>query len=405
MIYRKFKADCLFTGHRMLDHNQVLVSTEDGIIQDIIPSAEETDQLETFTGILCPGFINCHCHIELSHLRGLIPEHTGMTDFVFKVVTQRHFREEEIYEAIIRAENEMLVNGIVAVGDICNNLFSFTQKQKQVLAYYNFMEVSGWLPQIATTRFEKTKLYYDVFAELPGHKDFLAMAPHAPYSVSDKLWDLLGPYFRDKTTTIHNQETAAEDELFKSGTGDLLRMYELMKIDNSFFRPGGKSSLQTYLPKLAGAKNVLLVHNSHTREEDLEYCRKFAGGSGNNSKEAGAGFKIFFCLCPNANQYIENTLPPIELFRKYGCSMVLGTDSLASNHSLSVTEEMKTICRHFPAVPLPEILGWATINGAKALQLDNTFGSFEPGKRPGILLIENTDGQNLKGNSSVRRIL
>src|SRR6202043_1588055 len=140
----------------MLDHNQVLVSTEDGIIQDIIPSAEVTGQVETFTGILCPGFINCHCHLELSHLRGLIPEHTGLTDFVFKVVTQRHFREEEIYQAIIRAEDEMLVNGIVAVGDICNNLSSFAQKQKQMLAYYNFIEVSGWLPQIATARFEKS---------------------------------------------------------------------------------------------------------------------------------------------------------------------------------------------------------------------------------------------------------
>src|ERR1700730_11980108 len=148
-------------------------------------------------------------------------------------------------------------------------------------------------------------------------------------------------------------------------------MYDRLKIDNSFFRPFGKSSLQTYLPRLEGAKNVLLVHNSYTREEDLKYCREFEKGAGKESSLAPASFKLFFCLCVNANQYIENILPPIELFRKYGCSLVLGTDSLASNHSLSIAEEIKTICRYFPAVPLQEILGWATINGAKALQLDN----------------------------------
>jgi len=405
MIYRKFKADYLFTGHRMLDHDQVLVTSEDGVVEDIIPIGEATDKVETYSGILCPGFINCHCHLELSHLRGLIPEHTGLTDFVFKVITQQHFGEQEIRDAIALAEDEMLAGGIVGVGDICNNVFSFTQKQKQILAYYNFIEASGWLPEVAATRFEKNKLHYNEFAQLPSHEDFLAMAPHASYSVSDKLWQLLGPYFKNKTTSIHNQETAAEDELFKSGTGDLLRMYDRLKIDNSFFRPFGKSSLQTYLPRLEGAKNVLLVHNSYTREEDLKYCRQFEKGTGKESTAAPASFKIFFCLCVNANQYIENTLPPIELFRKYGCSLVLGTDSLASNHSLSIVDEIKTIRRHFPALPLPEILGWATINGARALQMDTIYGSFEPGKQPGILLIENSDGQNMNADSCVRRIL
>ena len=343
--------------------------------------------------------------MELSHLKGVIPPNTGLTDFVHKVISLRHFREEEIYEAIGRAEDEMLTNGIVAVGDICNNLFSFSQKQKQRMAYYNFIEVSGWLPGIASARFEKSKLYYDVFGELSFLKNHLAMTPHAPYSVSDQLWRLLSPYFKDKTTSIHNQETAGEDEFFKFGTGDLLRMYEMMKIDSSFYRPGGKSSLQTYLHKLKGAKNVLLVHNSYTTEEDLQFCQEFAARKGNKTTLESGSFNIFFCLCVNANQYIENTLPPVKLLREYNCRLVLGTDSLASNHSLNIAEEFKTISKHFPAVPLHEILEWATINGAKALQLDDALGSFEPGKQPGIVLIENSGGQIMQENSSVRRIL
>ena len=121
-----------------------------------------------------------------------------MVDFVFKVVTQRHFDEEIIYEAITKAEDEMITNGIIAVGDICNNTQTFSQKQKQRIAYYNFIETSGWLPAIAKTRFEKSKSFYDKFSQLSTVNSQLSMAPHAPYSVSDELWQLIQPYFFSK---------------------------------------------------------------------------------------------------------------------------------------------------------------------------------------------------------------
>jgi imidazolonepropionase-like amidohydrolase len=85
--------------------------------------------------------------------------------------------------------------------------------------------------------------------------------------------------------------------------------------------------------------------------------------------------------------YIENALPPIEMLRKNNCKIVLGTDSLASNWSLNILDEIKTIRKNFPEIPLAETLQWGTSNGAKALQMDDVLGSFERGKRPGVVLV------------------
>ncbi|MEJ7683289.1 MAG: amidohydrolase family protein [Segetibacter sp.] len=180
MSFHKFKADFLFTGTQMLSSNNVLICNNKGVVLDITDEKEAGDDIQKLNGILTPGFINCHCHLELSHMRGLIREKTGLVDFVFAVVTQRHFPEEEIFEAIAVAESEMVQNGIVAVGDICNNLLTIRQKLKHNLHYYNFVESSGWLPNIAGQRFGKSKKYFHEYSKyFPT-----SMVPHAPYSVS-----------------------------------------------------------------------------------------------------------------------------------------------------------------------------------------------------------------------------
>jgi len=119
MSYRKLKADYLFDGFEMyLD--SVLICLQDGTIEAIVDEKQAGDDLEKFSGIICPGFINCHCHLELSHLKGLIPEKQGLVNFVLSVVNSRNQPEELKQEAIRSAESEMLEAGIVAVGDICN---------------------------------------------------------------------------------------------------------------------------------------------------------------------------------------------------------------------------------------------------------------------------------------------
>ncbi len=376
MDYQKFQADFLFSGSQMLSSKHVLICNDTGLVQDIVLEHEAGDNIQQFQGVLTPGFINCHCHLELSHMRGLIPEKTGLVDFVFSVVTQRHFPEDEILAAIAEAENEMLRNGIVAVGDVCNNLLTLEQKQEQNLYYYNFVEASGWLPAVAEQRFSRSKDHYTAFSI--NHP--ASIVPHAPYSVSDDLWKLIKPFFTNKVVSIHNQETVFEDELFLQNTGDFVRMYEMMKLDTFFYKPSGKSSLQTYFNQLENAAKVILVHNTFTQKEDIEFV--------NAARPPG---QVSFCLCINANKYIEQAIPPIKMFRQNNCNIVLGTDSLASNRSLSILDEMKTIQQSFPLIPVEEIVTWATLNGAKALQMDDILGSFEKGKQPGVVLIEGLD--------------
>lgn len=376
MNYLKFQPTHLFTGSELLGPGHVLITDEKGKIEDIVKTADAGLGIRQLDGVLSPGFVNCHCHLELSHMKGAIAEETGLVDFVFKVVTGRHHSDEAIAEAISNAEQGMIDNGIVAVGDICNNTSTLAQKEKQNIAYYNFIETSGWMPSVAETRFEQSLAFYNAFNQLqtPNARQRASICPHAPYSVSEELWQHMMPYFENKTVTIHNQETAFEDLLFEKGEGDFRRMYELMKMDISFFKPTGKSSLRSYFSKLLAAEQVLLVHNTFTKEEDVVYA-----GEGSQN--------LNWCVCVNANLYIEKALPPIDLFRKHNCGIVVGTDSLASNHSLSVLDELKTITRYFPHIPLQEKLQWATSNGARALQFDASLGSFEKGKTPGIQLI------------------
>jgi len=286
----------------------------------------------------------------------------------------------------------MLQNGIVAVGDICNNKLTLQQKQQQNLQYYNFVETSGWLPQIAEDRFSRSKENYTKFSGTSP----TSMVPHAPYSVSDALWNLITPYYQDRVVSIHNQETVFEDELFIQNSGDFVRMYEMMNLDTSFYSPSGKSSLQTYFNKLNAARHVILVHNTFTKEEDVLFV-----------KSQRSADTVSYCLCVNANQYIEQALPPVEMLRKNNCTIVVGTDSLASNRSLSILDELKTIQKNFPAIPIEELLRWATLNGAKALKMEDRLGSFEKGKQPGVVLLEELHVVNGSSLQSVkpRRLL
>lgn len=391
MNYRKIAAQKIFDGYRFHEE-AVLILATDGTVEALLPKTEAGEGIETVDGILSPGFVNCHCHLELSHMKGKIPEGTGLVDFVFKVVTERSASEEEILEAITAAETEMKKAGIVAVGDICNNTLTLPQKEQGNLQYYNFIEASGWLPAVSEQRFERAKAIYDAYVRewsmvngeletTPNAKPQTpncSIVPHAPYSVSENLWCAIQPYFENKVVSIHNQETRFEDEFFLHGTGDFRRMYELMKIDNSHHQPTGLSSLQSYIDKLDDAKNIILVHNTFIKQKDIDWIQ---------SPVRWYQPQTFFCLCANANKYIENLLPPVAMLCNNNCNIVLGTDSLASNWSLSILDEIKTVRKYFPSVPLEEMLRWATINGAKALGMDSFLGSFEKGKKPGVVLL------------------
>jgi aminodeoxyfutalosine deaminase len=386
MAYKKFRADELFDGYRLLDDQQVLIIKEDGFIENIVPVNEAGDDIQQFEGILSPGFINCHCHLELSHLKAGIPEGTGLTGFISQVMSQRQHPKEIIFAAIEKAETEMYDNGIVAAGDICNTPMTMLQKTKGRIWYHNFIELAGILPGIADQRFKNGIELFSAFAQLYSLPiESCSIVPHAPYSVADELWEKIIDFPGNHLLTIHNQESEAENEWFSLKTGGFTEFYQKMTMDVSHFQPSGKSSLQTHLLKFLKNQSLILVHNVHTSEDDLVYAKE-------------SGRKISWCFCPNANLYIGGQLPAIDLFTKHDAMVVLGTDSLASNHQLNILEEIKTVRRHFPGIPTDQLLRWATSNGAKALQMEKLLGSFEKGKQPGVILCD-------KQLSTSRRLL
>ncbi len=393
ILYRKFSADFIFNGYELLQH-QVLITDDAGVVIDLMPETAAGDNIEQLQGIICPGFINAHCHLELSHMKGLIPKHSGLVDFLLKVITGRHFDETTILAAIEDAETEMLQNGIVAVGDICNNTHTIRQKSMGRLQYHNFIEVAGFIPALAKDRFDKATLVLDEYRLqlVGGHS---TLSPHAPYSVSPELFAMVNDATENSLMTIHNQETEAENEFMEKGSGDFTRLYKQIGIDIGFFKPSAKTSLQTWLPYFTKQQSVILVHNVATAAADMAFLQR----STTNDQRS-----TYLCLCPNANLYISNQLPDVETLMLHAEHIVLGTDSLASNDQLSILEEVKTLQQH-KQLPLVTLLQWATSNGARALQLDKQLGSFEKGKQPGVVLISGVEHDTLTVGASAKRII
>lgn len=389
-MYQKFQATQIFTGTELLDDQLVLITQKDGTIEAFVGIEDAGDDIQNFEGIISPGFINAHCHLELSHMKGMIPAKTGLQEFVKQIVGLRKVEDALIQEAILSAENEMVENGIVAVGDICNTLDTLNAKAKHRLAYYSFVELYDLDPTRAADKINAGIILQNTFEQ---NCIRASLVPHAPYSCTFALLKLLANHFGPHTISMHNQETAAENEFFENKTGDFISMYERTKVSLDYFHATGKTSLQSVLPKINTANHCILVHNSFTSVADIQAVRQQMPNTS-------------WCLCPNANQYIESAMPPIDLLRAQKVNIVVGTDSYASNWSLNILDELKTIQKHNPTIELAEMLVWATLNGARALQMDKHLGSFEKGKKPGLVLISGVDAAGkLSSSSSSKQLI
>ena len=375
---------------------------------DIVERQDAGDDVRAFNGILCPGFVNTHCHLELSHLKGVIPEGTGLVEFVQQVMSKREpplrnsgglqdleKEREAKYAAIESAVQELYESGTIAIADICNTTDTIPVKKKNKLQYHNFIEVTGFTDVLATNRLEKvTEILSEFLTVAPSRT---TLSPHAPYSVSKTLFHALNDLTANQLITIHNQESSAENELYEYKGGGFLQLYKNFGIDISGFTATAKSSLQSWLPYFNRRQSIILVHNTFIENEDIAFVNKYISLALND---------VHYCICINANKYIEDTIPPLELLRNNSSNIVLGTDSYASNRHLNLFEEIKTIeAETVGYITLPEILRWATYNGARALNMEDELGSFDKGKRPGLVLIEKVENLKLAPDSIARRIL
>lgn len=393
---KKFSASFIYSLSGSILPNGTVVTDDEGTILELLPfghpeAISEPGQIAE--GILVPGFVNSHCHLELSHLLNAFQEKTGLHGFVLDVVKNRNqVSKEVIMQAMERAEQDMINGGIVAVGDISNTDDSLIQKSKKNLYYYTFFEVFSLDAGKADAVIQKA---LELAHNFENHGLDGSVSPHAPYSLSKKLIQQLTEVCSGRIISLHNQETASEDEYFLLGTGNLARAFEKMGIPPSALRKTGMNSVKSTLPAFSSAQRLLLVHNTYSTKEDIHFAKSLF----NHPEE-----QLFFCFCPLANLFIEGRLPNIPVFMEEGANICLGTDSLASNHQLSILHEMAAIHQRYPEISLETLLKWACSNGAKFLGLPFA-GSLEKGKKPGINLIQGLENNRITPNTSVRRLI
>ena len=356
--------------------NGVIILDDNGLIQDIktrdeLPSAD----VEHFTGVIMPGMVNTHCHLELSHMKGICPTGTKLIPFIQTVVQQREFEEEIILEHIEKQDRYMWETGIQAVGDISNKADTAVQKSRSPISYYTFVEMFDMMqPFMTEETIENNRAVFTAQAGDNGNKK--SFVPHAPYSVTPALFDFINKANPDsRTISIHNSETLDELQMFQDGSGGFKGFFKGFGLTLDHFDPIGKGSIYYVLAHMDPKKRNLFVHNTLTTADDITAAVEWSKNT-------------YWASCPNANLYIENKLPYYRTFMDADAKMTLGTDSIMSNWQLSIWEEIKTIKRMQSYVPLTELLQWATINGAEALGYHKTMGSLEVGKSPGIVHVD-----------------
>ena len=347
-------------------------------------------------GALVPGFVNAHCHVELSHLHKKFRKGTGMAGFIDQINELRDWAgREKKAELVQEWMDKMWADGVSAMADISNDDSSFDVKASHKMYTRTFLEVFGSEPDMCEGVMNDVRALNEV-AFSKGID--AAPTPHSCYTMSPQLLSasaaagLEGGYL-----SYHSQESQEEEDLLMNGSG---AMYE-NRVRNNMSTPPvtGESSLKYFIERLADAKpapydqHILLVHNVCLQQDDIEAARKVMKN-------------VYWAVCPLSNIFIHNALPPIPLMRENRLDITIGTDSLSSNDNLDMIGEIECLHRNFPEVSMNEIFKWASLNGARFLSKENELGSFSPGKRPGIVLVTDVDAEGcVTALSKTRRMI
>ena len=341
-------------------------------------------------GALVPGFVNAHCHVELSHLHKKFRKGTGMAGFIDQINELRDWAGREAKAQLVQEwMDKMWADGVSAMADISNDDSSFDVKGSHKMYTRTFLEVFGSEPHMCEgVMAEVTEL--GRVADKAGID--ASPTPHSCYTMSPQLLSASAAAGLAKGyLSYHSQESQEEEDLLRSGSG---AMYENRRRSGMSTPPvTGESSLKYFLDRLADAKpapydeHILLVHNVCLAQDDIDAAKKVM----NN---------VYWAVCPLSNIFIHNALPPIPLMRRNGLAITLGTDSLSSNDDLDMVKEMYCLHANFPEVPMSEILTWACLNGASFLSKEDTLGSLSAGKKPGVVRISDIDGEGFVTSAS-----
>lgn len=312
--------------------------------------------MEFYPGIICPGFVNAHCHSELSYLKGAIAEGCGHGGFAASMAKVRdNFTPKQRTKALLDADSNMWNEGINAVADIVNDNSSFAIKAQSQIEYHSFAEVFG----LKKSNIEQCK-------SLTINPN-TTLTPHSAYSVQSNDFAEVCRH-SSAPLSIHFKESEAEELLFE-GKGSLAEWYSAVGFECDFLHFG--SPARRIVESISAERSVILVHNCFVTQEDIDLIMSHFSAP------------VYWVLCPRSNRFISGVVPDVvHLLRRNHLNICIGTDSLASNHSLSILEELKC----FENIPLEELLRWATFGGAQALGI----------KPRGVINIDGVDLENMR---------
>ncbi len=389
MNTKTFAAQYVFTNeHEPIKNGAITVDETTGEILEIKTLTKETSFTEFHNGIIIPGFVNAHCHLELCHLKDKVKNANSLLDFLLQMFQLSASPYDENLTS--NWDKFMYETGVSVVGDISNTFNTANIKKNSKIRYINFVELLGTTSERCKNDIEQYKSVREKFLAANQNPDEIIACPHAPYSVSPELFQTINLLNGEnkKMISIHNQESFDENLLYKNHNGGFVERFPL---DLSSIPATGKTSLQSM--NQLDYQRVIFVHNIYSSDEDLDFAKR-------NYKEP------YFVICPKSNIMLEKKMLNVNKLISRNLPICIGTDSLSSNDSLSMIDELKVFSENFPQIPLTDIIKFSTINGAKALGLESEFGTLSKGKTPGIVLIENVDFQEFKltKSSTARRL-
>lgn len=394
---RRIAANYIFPISSDPIRNGYVDFADDGSVIGTGKLTSETGSTEFYNGIVVPGFTNAHCHIELSHLEGKFREATGMSGFIDQINALRESAPAEERQKAMRQQfRKLYEEGVSAMADISNCDESFAMKSEGPMYTRTFVEVFGTEPEDAPgVIYEALKLVEKAAA---AGLD-AAVTPHSPYTMSPDLLRMASAEgLKAGFISYHNQESQEEDDMIGFHRGPLFDNYTNRKL--SVAPATGKPAAFHFLDQLQKIhpapfdEHILLIHNTVSNEDSIRAAESIL----NNCT---------WVTCPLSNLFIHRTMADLPLLMSLGVRIAVGTDSLSSNHVLSMVEELKCIHGRYPQIPLQTVLTWACLNGAAALGKDSLLGSFDTGKRPGAVLIDavDFDSMQLTPQSTSRRLL
>lgn len=336
--------------------------------QEAAPASETS---ETVDGVVLPGLVNAHAHLELSWMRGQVSPAPSMPQWVERLMALRrtvgHEPPEPIREAILEAR----AAGTALVGDITNTFAAYEPLADSELAAAVFRELLGFAVTDPAPVLAAVRAQVDALTPIAWLRP--TIVPHAPYSVAPALLQAIAQETGDAPLSIHLAESAEEVEFLRTGEGPWRALLQSLKVWNEAWRPPGTSPV-AYLESLGlVTRRLVAVHGVQLADGELRTL-------------AAAGATVV--TCPRSNRWTGAGLPPVERFYASGVRVAVGTDSLASVEDLNLFAELALMRELAPSVPAAKLLESATLRGAEALGFGSELGTIERGKRAELIEVD-----------------